>query len=136
MREPVEMDAETTVLAEAWDEGERHPSSAHRRGVKSCYPHTECNPHTDTTLHAEFAAGCRAEESYVGVFGQFNPCGHLGNPHRYPPPPLYTDADVTAVLDLHKDGVGTRKIAGRLRLKRSTVQQILHEHTEQTKDSE
>lgn len=137
----VDMDAETTELAQAWDEGEQHPSDQHRRGIKSCYPHASCNPHSSAALHAAFAAGCAAEENYVGVFGQFNPTGHLGNVYRYPRPPLFTAAEATAVLDLHRDGVGTRKIAGRLRLNRVIVQTILRDHrtapensTDQMKD--
>jgi hypothetical protein len=121
------MDAATAVLASVWDAGEQHPSRQQKAGLRGCYPHAVCNPHADPVLHAAFAAGCAAEESYVGMWGQFDPHGHLGNPYRYPPPPLYTDAELNDVLALHRDGVGTRKIAGRLGLKRPIVQRIIRE---------
>jgi hypothetical protein len=72
-------------LADAWDLGEQHPSSIH---PNAHYPHNECSPFVSAALTAAFDAGCQAEESYLNIWGQFNPSGHRMNPYRFPPQPL------------------------------------------------
>lgn len=115
----------TPAEADAWDEGEQHPSAQHSAGTGSCYPHTTCNPHTDPALRAAFDAGCRSEESYLFTWGQFNPHGHLDNPFRYPPKPLYTETEAAVILSLHRSGRGTRKIAEIVGLKRTIVTRVI-----------
>ena len=112
----------TPAEADAWDVGERHPSDQHDA---RCYPHSTCNPFTDPLTRVAFDAGCRSEESYVFTWGQYNPHGHLDNPFRYPPKPLYTDTEAAVILSLHRSGRGTRKIAEVVGLKRTIVTKVI-----------
>ena len=109
-------------LADAWDLGERHPSTVHPR---LCYPHADCNPFPDGAEAQAWRAGCRHEESYLTDFGQFDPSGHLANPYRYPPAPLVSEPLQVAIRAMHENGIGIKRIARELGVRPTHVRKVV-----------